>query len=120
MVFLLKAIAVITILSGAVQAIVPQFILRLIGAATTPSDQHFFAIIGMFMVLFGGALWQALQSRSSQPIVIFWASLQKFGAAVAVGLGVFKGIFSMLGLGVAAFDLLSGVIGIVYWYRIRN
>lgn len=110
----LALIAGATVLSGLVQMVRPSFVLHTIGGDITPASSHFFGIVGMFMVLFGGAMLHALLSAVPQPIVVLWASLQKFGAAVAVGLGVGHGIFSALALLVAGFDLLSGVL--MYWY----
>jgi hypothetical protein len=117
---LLVAIAAITILSGAVQAIAPGFELRLLAAESTPTSRHFFGIVGMFMVLFGGGMLHALLDRRDHPVMVFWASLQKVGAFAAVSLGVLHGVFSELALLVAGFDLLSGVLALWYWNRIRR
>jgi hypothetical protein len=81
--------------------------------------RHFFATIGMFMVVVGGGLLNALLRPGRQPIIVFWAALQKLGAAVAVGLGVKRRIFSPLALGVAFFDLLSGLLAAEHWRRTR-
>jgi uncharacterized protein YjeT (DUF2065 family) len=113
------AIAVITIISGAVQMLTPQLVLKLISADITKTSSHFFAIVGMFMLLFGGALWQALCSDEAQGTVLFWAGLQKVGAATAVALGVNKAIFAKLALLVAGFDLLSGLLIFAYWRASR-
>lgn len=118
--WLVTAIAGITILSGLMQMLNPGFILRMISGETTPTSLHFFGIVGMFMVLFGGALLHALLSASQQPIVVLWAGLQKFAAVAAVGLGVFKSIFSPLALLVAGFDFLSAVLVTWYWLGIRR
>lgn len=111
----LLLIAVLTVISGLVQAAAPGRLLGLLSAESTPATRHFFGIVGMFMVLFGGLLWHALASHSPQPIAVLWAALQKFGASMAVALGVWHGIFSPLALGVAGFDLLSGILAIMYW-----
>lgn len=111
----LIAISVITIASGAGQIVLPGFVLDLLGAQNTPTTRHFFAIVGMFMVLFGGMLLHALGAGRDVDVPVLWASLQKFGAAAAVGLGVGRGIFSALALLVAGFDLLSGAL--ILWYR---
>jgi hypothetical protein len=118
--WLLVLIAASTFLTGAVQAVAPAFILRLLSAETTPTSQHFFAIVGMFMVLFGGATLHALLSFKHHPVVILWSSFQKFGASVAVALGVQRGVFASLALLVAIIDLLSGVLALWYWSRIRR
>lgn len=118
--FCVAAIAAITFISGLVQLIVPGVVLRLIGAGVTPATEHFFGIVGMFMFLFGAALFQEVLSTPAQPIVAFWAGLQKFGAVAALILGVVKGIFSPFALLVSGFDLISAVIIFVYWRQIRT
>ncbi len=95
---LLVIIAAVTALTGGVQMVAPAFILRLLSAETTPASLHFFAIVGVFMVLFGGATLHALLSFKHHPVVILWSSFQKFGASVAVALGVQRGVFASLGL----------------------
>ena len=118
--WLLVLIAASTLLTGAVQTIAPAFILHLLSAETTPTSRHFFAIVGMFMVLFGGATLHALLSFKHHPVVILWSSLQKFGAAVAVALGVQRGVFTLLAVIVALVDFISGVLALWYWNRIRR
>jgi hypothetical protein len=117
---LLLLIAASTALTGGVQVVAPAFILRLLSADVTTTSQHFFAIVGMFMVLFGGATVHALVSFKHHPVVILWSSFQKFGAAVAVALGVQRGVFSSLAMIVAVVDLLSGVLAFWYWRRIKQ
>ena len=117
---LLIIIAAATALTGMVQAVAPAFILDLLHADTTRTSRHFFAIVGMFMVLFGGVTLNALLSFRHHPIVIFWSALQKLGASVAVGLGVVNEVFSPLGWIVAVVDLLSGLLALSYWKRIRQ
>lgn len=116
----LALIAAITVLSGLTQILVPGVVLDVLSASTSVTSRHFFAIVGMFMVLFGGAMLQAMLGRFEQPVVVFWASMQKFGAALAVAIGVGRDVFSALALLVAGFDLLSGILGMAYWRRIRR
>lgn len=118
--WLLSAIAVMTVVTGAVQAAAPAFVLNLLHTEVTPASAHFFRIVGMFMALFGGAMLHALFSREDHPIVVLWGALQKFGASVAVTIGVFQGVFSSLAWLVAVTDLLSGVAALWYWQRIRS
>ena len=118
--WLLLLIAASTALTGAVQVIAPAFILRQLSAEVTITSAHFFAIVGMFMVLFGGATLHALLSRKHHPVVILWSSFQKFGASGAVALGVQRGVFSSLAIIVAVVDLLSGLLAFWYWRRIRR
>lgn len=118
--YLVMAIAAITLVSGLVQMLAPRFVLHLISAEITATSAHFFGIVGMFMLLFGGALLQEVFSTPAQPIIALWAALQKFGAVAAVILGVVKGIFSPLALLVSSFDLVSALIVFAYWSRIRK
>jgi hypothetical protein len=114
----LRAIAAITMVSGAAQLILPGFVLDLLAAESTASTRHFFAIVGMFMFLFGGMLLHGLRVSNRPDVILLWASLQKFGAAAAVGIGVGRGVFSALALLVAGFDLLSGLL--IFWYREKS
>lgn len=115
----LLLIAGITVLSGLGQLIWPRLVLSLTGATYTPGAAHFFGIVGMFMVLFGGLLFEGLGPRRPQPAALRWAGLQKLGAAAAVTIGVVRDLFGPLALGVAAFDLLSGILIFVYLARAR-
>ena len=109
-----------TVLSGLVQMVAPGFVLSQVGAEASTTSSHFFAIVGMFMFLFGGLMLQVLQSPSHHPLAVFWAGLQKLGAAGAVGLGVASGVFGKIAWLVAGFDLLSGVLIFIYWKRITR
>lgn len=120
LVLVLKAIAALTAASGFIQMLRPQWILALVGGEATPTASLFFGIVGMFMLLFGGLLWQALTAPRPQPIPVFWCGLQKLGATIAVGLAVSRDLLSGLALGVAAFDLVSAILIFVYWLAIRN
>jgi hypothetical protein len=111
---LLLVISVVTVLSGLSQLVRPDLVLRVVGADASLTARHFFAIIGMFMVLFGAMLLQALLTAGDHSVAVLWAAVQKLGAAAAVGLGVATGVFSALALGVALFDLVSGVLIFAY------
>ena len=116
----LVAISGLTVLSGFVQLLVPKVLLRGLSAQNTPTSRHFFGTIGMFMVVVGGALLHALLSRSDNRVLVLWAGLQKFGASIAVAIGVRRAIFSPLALLVASFDFLSGVLIMWYWARTQH
>ena len=116
---ILLAVAAITVVSGLVQLVAPSFVLDMIGAEATPGGAHSFGIVGLFMVLFGGLLWEGLGPRGPMPTALRWAGLQKLGAAGAVTLGVMRDLFGPLALGVAGFDLLSGILIFVYLMRGR-
>lgn len=108
------AIAVITVITGIIQVVAPAFVLHFIKAEVTPGTLHFFAIIGMFMFLFGGMMIQALYSERANQAAIFWAALQKLGASIAVFICITHGLFGLLAAAVAGFDLLSGILIFVY------
>jgi hypothetical protein len=106
-------IALATAASGAIQMICPSLVLGLVGGEIGPTSNHFFGIVGMFMLLFGGLTFQGLVQWESTPLL--WASLQKFGAAIAVGIGVQNHLFAPIALAVAGFDLLSGFLFAWLW-----
>ena len=113
-------IGVITILSGSGQMLFPELVLQLIGGEISSGGNHSFAIIGMFMTLFGALCIAALSTEHQEPVAIFWCSLQKLGASIAVWLGVTKGLFSPLALLVAGFDGFSFVVMLIFWFSIRT
>jgi len=117
---LVLAIAGLTVLTGLIQMVAPGWILQLLSAERTATTEHFFGIVGMFMVIVGGLALHSLAGQTRDPIVFLWASLQKFGASAAVGLGVAHKLFSMLALLVAGFDFMSGLLFILYWVTIRS
>ena len=116
----LLAIGIVTVISGLGQLFAPEMVLTLIGGDTAPAAAQGFATVGMFMVVTGAMLVQDLWRRSGEPTVPFWIGVQKVAAAALVGLGVMRGLFAPLALGVAAFDLLSGVLAFVFVARIRR
>ena len=111
---ILLIIAVLTFFSGLSQMIMPGFVLNFIAGDQSPSNSHSFGIIGMFMLLFGGMVIHTLYESNTSKTILFWAGLQKIGAAIAVGLAIQKGLFNNLAGLVAAFDLLSGILFFVY------
>lgn len=115
---LLILIAMITVISGIVQLLAPGFVLGLIGASPTASTSHLFATIGMFMAITGAMFLQALWTRSSERAVPLWIGAQKIAAAVLVGLGVARGLFGPIAIGVAGFDALSGLLAFVFLARV--
>jgi hypothetical protein len=116
---ILIAISGLTMVSGFVQALAPKWLLRSLAAEDDATARHFFGTVGMFMFVVGGGLLNALLRPGRDPVIVFWAAVQKVGAFVAVALGVRRRIFSPLALGVAFFDLLSGLLAAEYWRRIR-
>ena len=115
--WLLIAIAAITVLTGLAQLIVPSTVLAIVATSAEPAAAHMFATVGMFMVITGAMFLQSLLARSSERAIPLWIGVQKASACVLVALGVFKGVFALLALGVAAFDGLTGVLAFMFWQR---
>jgi hypothetical protein len=114
-------ISFLTLISGITQLIIPGFILKLTGAEVSETNSHFFAIIGMFMTLFGGLMIQTVYGKETGAAAIFWSALQKMGSSIAVFAGILKGLFAIQAAAVAGFDLLSGILFFYYLqYRKRN
>jgi hypothetical protein len=114
----LIAIAAITVLTGLAQLVVPSTVLGVVATSAEPSAAHMFATVGMFMVITGAMFLQSLLARSREPAIPLWIGVQKAAACVLVALGVVKGVFAMLALGVAAFDGLTGVLAFMFWQRL--
>jgi hypothetical protein len=112
---LLVGIGALTAATGTTQALVPGLSLRLLGGRDTPGSRHFLGTVGMFMVCTGGLL----AARPRDPAVLMMTAGQKAGAAAAVSIGVKRGVMSPLGLGVAGFDALSGLLALDAWRRVR-
>ena len=107
-------ISIATIFSGLLQVFFPSFVLNIIGATVNETSSYFFAIVGMFMSLFGGLMLHAVYSATPQRPAILWCSFQKLGAFFAVGIGVLWGVFSPIAASVAFFDLFSGLLFLYY------
>lgn len=112
----LRFIAAVTLLSGIVQTVAPGWILSLVNG--NAGATYTFAIVGCFMALFGGLLWQSVAAGAR--IGIFWTGLQKVGASAAVFIGIHRGVFGgPMAFAVASFDALSAVLIFVYHARTR-
>jgi hypothetical protein len=107
-------ISLTTLASGAIQVIVPSFVLKFVGAQIDTTTSQLFATIGMFMFLFGAMMIHALYNEENNRVAVTWSGLQKLGASVAVFIGIFNGVFVPLAAGVAIFDLLSAVLFFYY------
>ena len=114
----LAVIAIITVLTGAVQVPFGGQVLQLIGADSTPETRQLFGTVGMFMVVVGGLLLHTLLNDVPSPEVVLWSGLQKTGAFGAVGIGVLNSVFAPVALLVAFFDLATGILLFIYWRRI--
>ncbi len=114
---LVLAVAAITAVSGLFQMLLPDLVLRFVGASTAPASRHFFGLVGMFMLIVGAALWVAVRDGSSGVVLVLAA--QKAGAVAGVVIGFANGIFGATSLLVAAFDALSFALILWYWQRNR-
>ena len=114
------AIAALTVLSGVGQLLLPGTVLDLLGAESTATSKHFFAIVGMFMAVVGGVTLQALLAEHTPPYVVLWCAVQKLGAFIAVAVGVARDLFDSIALLVAVFDLLTAILAAVLWHRLRR
>ena len=107
-------ISVITIASGLTQVVMPGFVLNVIGAEVTGISKHLFGIVGMFMALFGSLMLHTVYQTHTSSTAVFWCAMQKLGAFVAVSIGVYNELFGWMAMGVAIFDLISGVLFLYY------
>lgn len=113
--WLLIAAAVITILTGLLQMLLPGMILNSMGISPSDETIYFFRVLSLLIILFGGALLQSALSRESMAIILLWASLQKLLGAAAVVLAVLSGLLSSGVLAVAGYDFIAGLF--ILWYR---
>lgn len=114
----LIVIAAITVASGAAQLAFGERILSIIASSSTPAEVHLFGTVGMFMFITGAMFLQSLVTRSREPSIPLWISVQKLAAAVLVFWGWSSGFFLWITLGVAVFDAATGVLALVFWRRL--
>lgn len=115
---LLIVIAAITLISGLAQLVAGPTVLGMI-ASPNALASHLFCTVGMFMAITGAMFLQTLLSRSHERAVPLWIMVQKFAAAILVGWGFAKGLFTALSLPVAAFDAITGVLTLIFWRRTK-
>lgn len=113
-------IGAVTVISGAVQAVAPGFVLGLVGAERTPTSRQLFATVGLFMVVVGGSLTHATLKEPPPRVTLVWAAAQKVSAVAAVGIGVARGVFRPRALAVAGFDLVSAGLVAAYAQRVAE
>jgi predicted acylesterase/phospholipase RssA len=118
--WMLAAIGWLTVGSGAAQMVVPGLELRMLHADASAAPAHFFRIVGMFMVLFGGLLLHGLHEPRANPAAFLWSGLQKVGACAMVAIAVARGLLSPLALTVAAFDGLSALLVLGFHASLRQ
>lgn len=116
---LLIIISVVTLLTGILQILAPAFVLRLLGGEVSLTTIQVFATIGMFIAVFGGMLLHANLTSSFEPRAILWSSFQKFGASLAILIGICNHLFAPIAAFAAVFELLSGLF-FTYYLRLRK
>lgn len=113
--WLLIAVAIITILSGLIQIIMPETILNTMGISPVSETIYFFRIVSLLTGLFGGGLLHAALFSQDMPVILLWASLQKLLGAAAVILAVLSGLLASGALAAAGYDFITGLF--ILWYR---
>lgn len=106
----LLVIAAITIATGLGQLVMPERMLAMAGGVPAPGTDHFFATVGMFMVITGAMFAQALWQRTGERVVALWIGVQKLAAAGLVGWAIQKGLMGPIAYAVAGFDFVTGVL----------
>lgn len=114
---LIAIISILTLISGIVQMVAPGFVLGIVGASRTATSQYFFALVGMFMVLFGGLMLATIYQATVNRVAVVFCALQKLGACVAVTIGFSHGLFALPALGIALFD---GCSGLLFFYYLKT
>ena len=79
---LLILMAATTAVTGLAQLVAPAWVLAFIAPKPDALAAHFFATVGMFMVITGAMFLQSLLRRSPEPAIPFWIGVQKGAAAV--------------------------------------
>jgi len=115
---LLIVIAAVTIVTGFGQLVAPAWVLAFIAPNPEALGVHFFATVGMFMLITGAMFLQSLLARSTETAIPFWIGVQKALAAVLVAWAIMRGLLAPLAYSVAAFDAVSGAIAFVFWNRL--
>jgi hypothetical protein len=117
--WLLILIAVITVLSGIGQLLLPDAALALMNITPLPETRYLFRLVSLLTALFGGALLHTAFPGQYQSTVLLWAGLQKLLGAAAVLLAVLNGLIAAPTLLIAAYDALAGLT-ILWFYNRRK
>jgi hypothetical protein len=117
---LLAIIAVSTVLTGLLLLLAPDWLLGIIAYDHTAMAAHFFATVGMFMVITGAMFLQTLLARSREPAVPFWIGVQKAAGAALVAWAVVRGLLIPLSYLVVAFDAFTALLVFVLWRRLAR
>jgi hypothetical protein len=113
-------IAVVSLCNGLIQLLAPEYALRLASMEINPLSKHLVASLGLLVALFGAMFLFAILDETPQHIAILWTGIQKFGTAIAVGIGVQHATYIGPVVAFAAFDLVAGSMIVAYWYGVRQ
>jgi hypothetical protein len=114
----LVAIAAITVLTGLTQLVAPAWVLGFIASDRSALGAHFFATIGMFMIITGAMFLQGLLTHSTEGAIPFWIGVQKAAACALVAWAVLRGLLAPIAYTVAAFDGATAVLTFAFWRRL--
>jgi len=117
---LLILVAVVTVVTGVTQLAAPAWVLAFIATAPGALGLHFFATVGMFMVITGAMFLQSLLARSREPAISFWIGVQKAAGAALVAWAVLRGLLIPLAYLVAGFDAITAVLVLILWRRLAR
>jgi hypothetical protein len=114
----LVVIAAITVLTGLTQLVAPAWILDFIARDRSALGAHFFATVGMFMIITGAMFLQSLLAHSTEGAIPFWIGVQKAAACALVAWAVLRGLLVPIAYAVAAFDGATAVLTFAFWRRL--
>lgn len=115
---ILTAIAAITVITGLTQLVAPAWALGFIARDASPLGAHFFATVGMFMIITGAMFFQSLRAHSKEGAIPFWIAVQKAAACALVAWAVVRGLLAPISYGVAAFDGATALLTFAFWRRL--
>lgn len=116
-------VAVLSLVGGGVLIFAPalaRYILAAPPVVVDPVLRVLLGVVGFFIALLGAAFLHALLDRPAPPLLIFYIVWEKFGAALAVVLGIAAGVFAPFLWGLVAYDVASGLLIARYWQRLRR
>jgi hypothetical protein len=114
----LVVIAAITVLTGLTQLIAPAWALGFIASDRSALGAHFFATVGMFMIITGAMFLQSLLAHSTEGAIPFWIGVQKAAACALVAWAVLRGLLAPIAYAVAAFDGATALLTFAFWRRL--
>ena len=116
-------VAGLSLVGGSVLIFVPalaRYILAVPPAAADPLLRVLLGVIGFFIALLGAAFLHALLARPAPPLLIFYIIWEKFGAALALVLGIAAGVFASWLWCLVVYDVASGLLIAWYWQHLRR